>query len=84
VVRVRLFKGQATVVGRQSPHSLYDFNLASYGEADAFDHDAAVPFIKLYSQSLRTQARIQLGSGMGQEIRSLTAPDIDPKSGSDK
>ena len=79
LVRMRLYKGQAVAVGRQSPHSLYDYGLASYGQEDQFDHDAAVNFIKLYSQSMRTQARIQLGSGMAQEIRSLTAPHISPE-----
>ena len=29
-VRVKLFKGNATVVGRKSENSLYDFELATY------------------------------------------------------
>ena len=55
-VRVRLTPGTATVVGRRSPHSLYDLALASYGEGDAFDHEAAVGFIKLWGLPIRTQA----------------------------
>jgi len=47
-VRLKLFKGQATVVGRRSPHSLYDLNLATYKLSDAFDHEAALGFIKLF------------------------------------
>jgi len=77
VVRMRLFKGQAVAVGRQSAQSLYDFGLATYETGDQFDHDAAVSFIKLYSQGLRTQARIQLGAGNATDIRSLTAPAIE-------
>jgi len=77
VVRMRLFKGQAVAVGRQSAQSLYDFGLATYETGDQFDHDAAVSFIKLYSQGLRTQARIQLGAGNATDIRSLTAPTIE-------
>ena len=76
-VRMRLLKGQAVAVGRRSPQSLYDFGLATYETGDQFDHDAAVAFIKLYSQGLRTQARVQLGSGSQGQIRGLVAPHID-------
>jgi argininosuccinate synthase len=77
-VRMRLFKGQAVAVGRQSPRSLYDFGLATYETGDEFPHDAAVHFIELFSQGLRTQARVQLGAGKPPDIRGLTAPTIDP------
>jgi argininosuccinate synthase len=76
-VRMRLLKGQAVASGRRSPESLYDFGLATYETGDQFDHDAAVHFIKLFSQGLRTQARVQLGAGNTPEIRSLVAPTID-------
>ena len=76
-VRMRLLKGQAVAVGRRSPQSLYDFGLATYETGDQFDHSAAEAFIKLFSQGLRTQARIQLGAGSGQEISRLVAPNID-------
>jgi argininosuccinate synthase len=76
-VRMRLLKGQAVAVGRRSPQSLYDINLATYETGDQFDHSAAVSFIKLYGQGLRTQARIQLGAGSSSEIRRLVAPTIE-------
>jgi argininosuccinate synthase len=77
-VRMRLLKGLATAVGRRSPQSLYDFGLATYETGDQFDHDAAVHFIKLFSQGLRTQARVQLGAGGGDtQIRRLVAPTIE-------
>ncbi|HEV7666588.1 MAG TPA: argininosuccinate synthase [Chloroflexota bacterium] len=77
-VRMRLLKGQAVAVGRRAPQSLYDFNLATYETGDQFDHGAAVSFIKLFSQGLRTQARIQLGPGSSEaQIRRLVAPTID-------
>jgi argininosuccinate synthase len=76
-VRMRLLKGQAVAAGRRSPHSLYDFSLATYETGDQFDHSAAVHFISLFSQGLRTQARVQLGAGSEQEIRRLVAPTID-------
>ena len=76
-VRMRLLKGQAVAVGRRSPESLYDFGLATYETGDQFDHDAAEHFIKLFSQGLRTQARVQLGAGANPEIRSLVAPTLE-------
>lgn len=59
-VRVRLFRGTATVVGRKSPESLYDYSLASYGEQDRFDQRAAVGFIQIWGLPVRVQARTQL------------------------
>ena len=47
-VKVKLYKGSSTVVGRKSPYSLYDFSLASYGAQDTFNHEAAKGFIQLH------------------------------------
>jgi len=47
-VRLSLFKGSCQVVGRTSPHSLYQERLATYGGNDAFDQTAAEGFIKLW------------------------------------
>jgi argininosuccinate synthase len=47
-VRVKLYKGNHIVVGRKSAHSLYNEELATYSKGDAFDHNAAVGFIKLW------------------------------------
>ena len=48
VVRVRLYKGQATVTGMKSDQSLYREDLATYSEGDTFDHQSAVGFIKVW------------------------------------
>jgi argininosuccinate synthase len=55
-VRMRLDHGRAYVVGRRSPLSLYDKNLATYDEGDAFDHAAAVGFIEIFGLPLRVEA----------------------------
>jgi argininosuccinate synthase len=52
-VRVKLFKGNATIVGRQSEHSLYAPNLATYGTGDQFDHKAAEGFIYVWGLPTR-------------------------------
>jgi argininosuccinate synthase len=58
-VRVRLHKGTATVVGRKSPRSLYDFSLATYDKGDTFDRNAAVGFINIWGLPVRVQAQAQ-------------------------
>ena len=58
-VRVKLHKGSATVVGRKSPRSLYDFSLATYEKADAFDKGAATGFIHIWGLPVRVQAKAQ-------------------------
>jgi argininosuccinate synthase len=55
-VRVRLDHGTAIVVGRRSDDSLYDRALATYDAEDAFDHAAAVGFIRIFGLPLRTEA----------------------------
>ncbi len=57
-VRVRLFKGSASVTGRRSPVSLYSAALASFddaGPADTYDPTDATGFIRL--QALRITPR---------------------------
>jgi len=58
-VRLRLFKGTCTVVGRKSEFSLYRHDLATYDVGDAFDHQASVGFIELFGLPTRTQAQVQ-------------------------
>jgi len=47
-VTLKLYKGNAYVVGRSSPYSLYDLNLATYDISSTFDQTAAVGFIELW------------------------------------
>jgi argininosuccinate synthase len=56
-IRVRLYKGNATVVGRKSPFALYDKHLATYSPEDTFDHTAAEGFIKIWSLPMKGEAR---------------------------
>jgi argininosuccinate synthase len=58
-IRMKLHKGTATVVGRKSPKSLYDFSLATYGKGDNFDRNAAVGFINIWGLPVRVQAQAQ-------------------------
>jgi argininosuccinate synthase len=47
-VRLKLYKGSMTLLGRKSPTSLYDYKLATYDKEDIFDQTAAAGFIKLF------------------------------------
>jgi len=58
-VRVKLLKGKSTVVGRQSPVSLYSHSLATYDKGDVFDQSAAPGFIHIWGLSVKTQAQVQ-------------------------
>lgn len=60
-VRVKLYKGHATVVGRKSGKSLYSYELATYNADDKFDHQAAVGFITLWGLSTKTYAKVHRG-----------------------
>jgi argininosuccinate synthase len=54
-VRLKLYKGSASVVGRESPYSLYDQDLVTFEEgAAAYDQRDAEGFIKLNALRLRT------------------------------
>ncbi|VXD24921.1 argininosuccinate synthase [Planktothrix paucivesiculata] len=53
VVRIKLFKGNATIVGRKSANSLYSLDLATYGSEDVFDHKAAEGFIYVWGLPTR-------------------------------
>ena len=47
-VRVRLFKGTATAVAAESPHSLYSEDLATFGRSASFDQADSRGFVRLY------------------------------------
>ena len=48
-IRLSLQGGRATVTGRKSAESLYDFSLATYDTGDTFDQSLAKGFIELWS-----------------------------------
>jgi len=58
-VRMRLFKGSASVAGRRSPLGLYDHDLATYDAADQFDQTQAEGFVKLWGLPTKVWAKRQ-------------------------
>jgi argininosuccinate synthase len=58
-VRIKLFKGNCTVVGRKSPYSLYQHKLATYDVGDQFDQSASPGFIQIWGLPVRVQSQVQ-------------------------
>ena len=57
-VKLKLYKGNVSVVGRESPYSLYDQDLVTFEEGKvAYDHRDAAGFIRLNALRLRTLAQ---------------------------
>ena len=58
VVRLKLFKGNVDVVGRKSPHSLFDEKIATFeDDGGTYDQADAEGFIKLNALRLRNLSR---------------------------
>lgn len=72
-VRVKLYRGTATVVGRRSPVSLYRHELATYSPDDRFDHNAAVGFIQLWGLPTRVHAAVH---GAGRQDAGEAGPAV--------
>ncbi|MCK5735866.1 MAG: argininosuccinate synthase [Spirochaetaceae bacterium] len=73
-VRLSLYKGNATVVGRKSPYALYLEDLASFGES-SYDHSDAEGFITLYGLATGVTAMVQNSlkddSGQAVEMKAI-------------
>jgi argininosuccinate synthase len=61
-VRLRLEPGSCEVNGRRSPHSLYDYGLATYDAADSFRHQDSAGFVRLWGLGIETWAARQGGA----------------------
>jgi argininosuccinate synthase len=71
-VRLKLYKGSCTVVGRKSPHSLYREDYATFGAEDVYDQEDAEGFINLFGLPLKVKALLDI-EGLG--ISGYRAPN---------
>ena len=60
-VRLKLYRGNVMVVGRRSPHSLYDEKVATFEADSVYNQRDAEGFIKLNALRLRLRARAGAG-----------------------
>ena len=66
-IKVRLYKGKASVVARSSPHALYDQELAGFGESGGlFSQEASPGFIELWSLQSRMAYAVRNREGQGE------------------
>lgn len=63
VVRLKLYKGNVTVLGRRSQYSLYREDYASFGEEDVYDQKDAEGFIQLFGLPMKVEAMLSLEGG---------------------
>jgi argininosuccinate synthase len=59
-VRLKLYKGSVTAVGRRSPFSLYSEKLATFSAEDVYNQKDAEGFINLFGLPLKVQAQLEL------------------------
>jgi argininosuccinate synthase len=64
-VRLKLYKGSSTVVGRTAPNALYSKDLATYDPNSTFDEAAAAGFIALWGLPARQWAGVNGGVEQG-------------------
>ncbi len=71
-VRLKLYKGSCTVVGRKSPYSLYREDYATFGEEDVYDQADAEGFINLFGLPMKVKALLDI-EGLG--VSGYRSPD---------
>ena len=62
-VRLKLYKGNVTVVGRYSPYSLYREDFATFGQDDVYDQTEAEGFINLFGLQMKVRALMEVSQG---------------------
>lgn len=79
-VTLRLYKGSATVVGRQSEQALYDERFVTFGEDDVYQQSDAAGFIRLFAlpqrvRALKDQELTARADAAAESVRTLVAAD---------
>jgi argininosuccinate synthase len=57
-VRLKLYRGGCTVVGRKSPYGLYRVDFATFGPDEVYDQGDAAGFINLFGLPLKIRAMV--------------------------
>jgi argininosuccinate synthase len=77
-VTLKLFKGTASVVGRESEFALYDERFVTFGEDDVYQQSDAAGFIRLYGLSARVRAIRDQEMAAAQNERAKSAETLKP------
>ena len=62
-VKLKLYKGSVTAIGRQSQHSLYREDFATFGQDDVYDQQDAEGFINLFGLQMKVKAMMEVSDG---------------------
>jgi argininosuccinate synthase len=73
IIRLKLYKGNCTVVSRESANSLYKPNLITYSENSEFDQRNGAAFSRMLGMESFVQATVQI-SNIGNKIERLIGP----------
>jgi len=71
-VTLSLYKGKIDVLSVESPHSLFDADLATFEKNTAFNQNCSASFIEIYGLAMKTAHQVQSGS----KFSSKDYPDI--------
>ncbi|MGN0181663.1 MAG: argininosuccinate synthase [Candidatus Ornithomonoglobus sp.] len=64
-VRLKLYKGQCTPAGAKSPYSLYNEDIASFGDShELYSHKDSAGFINLFGLPLKVRAMMKAKNGI--------------------
>ena len=67
--RLKLYKGNVSLVGRKSPYSLYREDYATFGEEDVYNQKDAEGFIKLFGLPMKVAAMLDVeGTGRSKHV----------------
>ena len=68
--RIKLYKGNVSLVGRKSPYSLYREDYATFGEEDVYNQKDAEGFIKLFGLPMKVEAMLDVeGTGRSKHVQ---------------
>lgn len=68
-VKLKLYKGTLTPAGAKSPYSLYNENIASFGDSqELYHHKDAEGFIRLFGLPLKVRAMMKKASGVSNKV----------------
>jgi argininosuccinate synthase len=62
-VRLKLFKGNVTPLGRSAPHTLYREDFATFGQESVYNQRDAQGFINLYGLPMKVRALMEMEEG---------------------
>ena len=62
-VKLKLYKGNIIVSGRESANSLYREDFATFGQEDVYDQSDAVGFITLFGLQMKVRAMMEVSDG---------------------